>query len=63
VRPGQPWPARATPGPRLGQQRLQEGRLRQQATPAAACSAESREARASEGERGVKSSRVRFGGL
>ena len=25
---GQPWPARATPGPGLGRQRLQEGRLR-----------------------------------
>ena len=56
VRPGQPWPARATPDPGLG-------RLRQQATPAAACSTESREARASEGERGVRSSGVRFGGL
>jgi len=51
------------PGPGHGRQRLQEGRLRQQATPAAACSAESREARASEGERGVRSSGVRFGGL
>jgi len=63
VRPGQPWPARAMPSPGLGWQRLQESRLRQQATPAAACSAESREARASEGERGVRSSGVRFGGL
>ena len=63
VRPGQPWLARAMPGPGLGRQRLQEGRLRQQATPAAACSVESREARASEGERGVRSSGVHLGGL
>jgi hypothetical protein len=57
VQPGQPWPAKATPGPGLGRQRLQ------QATPAAVCSTESREARANEGERAVRSSGVRFGGL